>query len=163
MHLWIKKLNLDIFTHAYQANSPLGSYHYAKQLEITRPPLKQRFFKNLLYSSDRWSRDMNTSPQGRQNQSIERGQFFLKNQFFYFYLKVKDFPSVFVCKDNEIKSSSYLDCSLFAYCQLSTIMDYYPNYFTVVDPAVIMKSTLAAAYLRPLLLRWAHSIFSQNN
>ena len=95
---------------------------------------------------------MNTSPQGRQNQSIERGQFFLKKSI-YFYLKVKDFPSVFVCKDNEIKSSSYLDCSLFAYCQLSTIMDYYPNYFTVVDPAVIMKSTLAAAYLRPLLLR----------
>ena len=45
IHLWVKKLNLFIFTHAPKQNSPPGFYHYPPgRLELPIPP-EQRFLK----------------------------------------------------------------------------------------------------------------------
>ena len=43
IHLWIKRLNLFIFTHAPKQNSPPGFYHYSPGRRELRIPPKQRF------------------------------------------------------------------------------------------------------------------------
>ena len=51
MHLRVKKLNLDIFAHAVQAKLSHRFKHHPspppRQKEITHPPKKSFFFKNL--------------------------------------------------------------------------------------------------------------------
>ena len=45
IHLWVKKLNLFIFTHATKQNSPPGSYHYPPgRQELSISP-ERRFLK----------------------------------------------------------------------------------------------------------------------
>ena len=45
IHLWVKILNLFIFTHAPKQNSPPGFYHYPPgRRELPSPP-EQRFLK----------------------------------------------------------------------------------------------------------------------
>ena len=45
IHLWIKKLNLFVFTHAHKQNSPPGFYHYPLGRRELRIPSKQRFLR----------------------------------------------------------------------------------------------------------------------
>ena len=45
IHLWIKRLNLFIFTHAPKQNSAPGFYHYSSSRREFHIPPEQRFLK----------------------------------------------------------------------------------------------------------------------
>ena len=45
IHLWVKKLNLFIFTHAPKQNSPPGFYHYPPERWELPVPAEQDFLE----------------------------------------------------------------------------------------------------------------------
>ena len=57
IHLWVKKLNLFIFTHAPKQNSPPGFYHYPPGRRALAIPIEQPFFEDIFSWGERGGED----------------------------------------------------------------------------------------------------------